>query len=143
MRQVDWLVSKYGISIGIDHWKRAPVSLCYAYYSMLKVWRRRGFDPFCRWERVFYQGKDGHIKTTSVGQLNFWHIMTRDFDLLSYMTDTTMESVRKDMSRWERRDRSKKTKRSRRKAPPCRPFVLLRPGAKLKTVVGPPNRFRV
>lgn len=129
LRQVDWLISKYGVSNPVVRWGDggACVSLGEVYYGMLRVWRRRGFDCFARHSKVYYQGADGHMKQTSVGQLNFWLVMQRDFDILQVLGRADlMREVRKDMAAWERRPRSKKRKRSRRKAPPLGQSVDLK-----------------
>lgn len=144
LRQVDWLVSKYGVSNPIVQWTDVAISLGEVYYGMLKVWRRRAFDCFARHTKVFYQGKDGHIKQTSVGQLNFWLIMDRDFDFTDVLRRAgLMEAVREDMQAWETREKSKKRKRSRRKAPPVPPTVVMRARAALDWNGAPTPSFRV
>ena len=129
LRQVDWLVSKYGVSKPIVQWTGdVVVSVGEVYYSMLKVWRRRAFDCFARHTKVFYQGKDGTMKQTSVGQLNFWLIMCRDFDFVNVLKHKKlMQGVHMDMQSWETREKTKKRKRSRRKAPAVRPVAWLKP----------------
>ena len=128
LRQVDWLVSKYGVSNPIVQWRGdVAVSLGEVYYAMLKVWRRRAFDCFARHAKVLYQAEDGSMKQTSIGQLNFWLIMNRDFALMDILRRPgLMHKVREDMQVWEGRQKTKKRKRSRRKAPPVSPTVKIR-----------------
>ena len=127
LRQVDWLVSKYGVSNPIVQWKGdVAISLGEVYYGMLKVWRRRAFDCFARHSKVFYQGADGTMKQTSVGQLNFWHVMNRDFGFAEVLRrPALLEAVREDMQK-DTNKGEKKRKRSRRKAPPVSPTIKMR-----------------
>ena len=130
LRQVDWLITKYGVSHPVVRWgdDGSVVSIGEVYYDMLKVWRRRAFDCFARHKKVYYQGADGALKQTSVGQLNFWLVLQRDFDILEVLgREDLMRAVRADMSAWEVRPKTKKRKRLRRKAPPLGLTVALKP----------------
>lgn len=51
---------------------RQPLNLFSHYKDWLRFYRRRGFDPFRRRERIYFVAGDGEVLDTTVAQLNFF-----------------------------------------------------------------------
>ena len=73
LRLIDWFVTNYSkkyYTTYIVNNRRFPV---YTEYRLkLKAYKKKRFDPFCRWDRINFPYKnDFHILTT-IGQLNFF-----------------------------------------------------------------------
>jgi len=102
LRIVDWFATNYAkkyytlytIDDNNDNVKRFKVY--FDYKLKLKAYRKRRFDPFCRWERITipYKG-DKYIETT-IGQLNFfkWAIENKVINYIEENYDT----IEKDMN---------------------------------------------
>jgi hypothetical protein len=102
LRIVDWFATNYAkkyytlytIEDNNDNVKRFKVY--FDYKLKLKAYRKRRFDPFCRWERISipYKG-DKYIETT-IGQLNFfkWAIENK---VVNYIEEN-YETIEKDMN---------------------------------------------
>jgi hypothetical protein len=102
LRIVDWFATNYAkkyytlytIEDNNDNIKRFKVY--FDYKLKLKAYRKRRFDPFCRWERISipYKG-DKYIETT-IGQLNFfkWAIENK---VVNYIEEN-YETIEKDMN---------------------------------------------
>jgi hypothetical protein len=102
LRIVDWFATNYAkkyytlytIEDNNDNIKRFKVY--FDYKLKLKAYRKRRFDPFCRWERISipYKG-DKYIETT-IGQLNFfkWAIENKVINYIEENYDT----IEKDMN---------------------------------------------
>jgi len=52
---------------------RQPLNLFSHYKAWLSYYRRRGFDPFRRRERIYFAAADGTTLDTTVAQLNFFY----------------------------------------------------------------------
>jgi len=102
LRIVDWFATNYAkkyytlytIEDNNNNVKRFKVY--FDYKLKLKAYRKRRFDPFCRWERISipYKG-DKYIETT-IGQLNFfkWAIENK---VVNYIEEN-YETIEKDMN---------------------------------------------
>lgn len=53
--------------------ERQPLNLFSHYKDWLRFYRRRGFDPFRRRERIYFVAADGDVLDTTVAQLNFFY----------------------------------------------------------------------
>jgi len=53
--------------------ERQPLNLFSHYKDWLRFYRRRGFDPFRRRERIYFVAADGETLDTTVAQLNFFY----------------------------------------------------------------------
>lgn len=107
LRLIDWFVTnyskKYFITYNIKN-RRFPVYL--EYKLKLKSYKKKRFDPFCRWDRINLPYKnDLHIMTT-IGQLNFfqWAIAN---NIIEYIRENK-NIIERDMN--SRNNISKKNK---------------------------------
>ena len=83
LRILDWYVTNFAKKNNISYITKEGkhVIVYFAYKSHLKAYSKKMFDPFCRWERIDFEG----ISTT-VGQLNFFAWVMED-GILDYMAD--------------------------------------------------------
>ena len=74
LRLVDWFVTNYAKKAITTYTntsgRRFVVHV--EYKLRLRSYRKRQFDPFCRWERIEIPYRDGAVVTTTIGQLNFF-----------------------------------------------------------------------
>jgi len=97
LRLIDWFVTnyskKYFTTYSVNG-NRFPV---YTEYRLkLKAYKKRRFDPFCRWDRINFPYKnDMHILTT-IGQLNFFRWALKN-NIISYIQNNK-DSIEKDMN---------------------------------------------
>ena len=74
LRLVDWFVTNYAKKAVTTYTntsgRRFVVHV--EYKLRLRSYRKRQFDPFCRWERIEIPYRDGAVVTTTIGQLNFF-----------------------------------------------------------------------
>jgi hypothetical protein len=102
LRIVDWFATNYAkkyytlytIEDNQDNVKRFKVY--FDYKLKLKAYRKRRFDPFCRWERISIPYKGDKFIETTIGQLNFfkWAIENKVIDYIEENYDT----IEKDMN---------------------------------------------
>jgi len=122
LRVVDWLVTNYSRKTNLGSWRTSHrglpqyVELHQVYRNVLKIWRRRLFDPFQRFQRVYYLGGGGgSLVTTTVGQLNFFKIMIEECGILEMLKNPRLiEAVKNDMLRAQI-DKAAGTKKKRGK----------------------------
>jgi len=81
LRNLEWFVTNYSKNQRVTYLTPdgRPFTVHVAYKSSLDGYSKKLFDPFCRTERIQFQGL-----TTTVGQLNFirWCIVNR---VIEYM----------------------------------------------------------
>lgn len=78
LRTLDWLVTNYAKKepiLLIQETGNVPLNIYQDYLSMLKIWKRKNFDPFRRHTRIYFrhQGPGPRLEETTVAQLNFLH----------------------------------------------------------------------
>ena len=74
LRLVDWFVTNYAkkaLTTYMNHSGRRFV-VHNEYKLRLRSYKKRQFDPFCRWDRITIPYRDGKEVITTVGQLNFF-----------------------------------------------------------------------
>lgn len=74
LRLVDWFVTNYAkktLTTYLNHSGRRFV-VHNEYKLRLRSYKKRQFDPFCRWDRIEIPYRDNSVVTTTVGQLNFF-----------------------------------------------------------------------
>jgi hypothetical protein len=71
---VDWFVTnyskKYFTVYSLENKKRFKIY--FDYKLKLKAYKKKRFDPFCRWERTLLPYKNNSSIETTLGQLNFF-----------------------------------------------------------------------
>jgi hypothetical protein len=102
LRIVDWFATNYAkknytlypIEENDGTIKRFKVY--FDYKLKLKAYRKRRFDPFCRWDRISVPYKNGTCIETTIGQLNFfkWAIENKVIDYIYEHYD----EIEKDMN---------------------------------------------
>uniref|UniRef100_A0A6C0JII5 Uncharacterized protein n=1 Tax=viral metagenome TaxID=1070528 RepID=A0A6C0JII5_9ZZZZ len=102
LRIVDWFATNYAkkyytlYSIDDSHGNIKRFKVYFDYKLKLKAYRKRRFDPFCRWERISIPYKGDKFIETTIGQLNFfkWAIENKVIDFI----EENYETIEKDMN---------------------------------------------
>ena len=102
LRIVDWFATNYAkkyytlYSIEDDNENIKRFKVYFDYKLKLKAYRKRRFDPFCRWERISIPYKGDKFIETTIGQLNFfkWAIENK---VINYIEEN-YETIEKDMN---------------------------------------------
>lgn len=118
LRVIDWFVTNYSKKYFVTYnvkGKRFPVYL--EYKLKLKSYKKKRFDPFCRWDRINLPYRDETFVLTTIGQLNFFQWALQN-DIIKYVTENK-ENIEKDMntrnnlSKKNREDTNNKTRKKR------------------------------
>ena len=74
LRLVDWFVTNYAKKAVTTYTNSSGRRfVVHAEYKLrLRSYKKRRFDPFCRWTRIEVPYRDGALVTTTIGQLNFF-----------------------------------------------------------------------
>jgi hypothetical protein len=102
LRIVDWFATNYSkknytlYSIEENDGSIKRFKVYFDYKLKLKAYRKRRFDPFCRWDRISIPYKNGTCVETTIGQLNFfkWAIENKVIDYIY----EHYEEIEKDMN---------------------------------------------
>jgi len=92
LRNLEWFVTNYAKNKQVTYQTQGgkQFTVHVAYKSSLDGYSKKLFDPFCRTERIEFQGF-----TTTVGQLNFikWCIQNGVIDYILNNADVTKKSM--------------------------------------------------
>jgi hypothetical protein len=102
LRIVDWFATNYSkknytlYSIEENDGSIKRFKVYFDYKLKLKAYRKRRFDPFCRWDRISIPYKNETCIETTIGQLNFfkWAIENKVIDYIY----EHYEEIEKDMN---------------------------------------------
>lgn len=119
LRLIDWFVTNYAKEHFVTYKVNNSRFAVYLEYKLkLKSYKKRRFDPFCRWDRINMPYKDGLFVQTTIGQLNFfrWALNNK---IIDYITSNKVE-IEKDMNtrnnisqKNKSKDTNNKTRRKR------------------------------
>uniref|UniRef100_A0A6C0KH28 Uncharacterized protein n=1 Tax=viral metagenome TaxID=1070528 RepID=A0A6C0KH28_9ZZZZ len=78
LRLIDWFVTNYAKKhytvFNVTKKKELTRFKVFMDYKLkLKAYKKKRFDPFCRWERITIPYRNGNLIQTTLGQLNFFH----------------------------------------------------------------------
>ena len=97
LRLIDWFVTNYSKKYFTTYKVNDKRFQVYTEYRLkLKAYKKKRFDPFCRWDRINFPYKDDlHILTT-IGQLNFfqWAVNNNIIEYITY----NKEIIEQDMN---------------------------------------------
>lgn len=121
LRHLNHLVNHMAAAKGIA-WTmpdNTVVHLRDTYRAWLSAWTRRLFDPFRRYERVYFRSDDDdEWQATTVGQLNFFFFAER-FGVLTFAR-AHRDAIDADMRGWNRKQREARRRNAPRPvAPPA------------------------
>ena len=120
LRIVDWFATNYAkkyytvYTLNKDG-RRFKV---YEDYKLrLRVYSKRRFDPFCRWERIAIPYKNGSSIQTTIGQLNFfkWALENEVVDYIRAHYQAIERDMNARNSTAKRKDKSGGTNGTRKK----------------------------
>ena len=97
LRLIDWFVTNYSKKYFTTYNVNGKRFSVYTEYRLkLKAYKKRRFDPFCRWDRINFPYKnDMHILTT-IGQLNFFQWALKN-DIINYIK-INKDTIENDMN---------------------------------------------
>ena len=98
LRLIDWFVTNYAKEYFTRYTHRGRRYAVWEEYRLrLRSYKKKRFDPFCRWERVDMPFEDGTYIETTIGQLNFfkWALENRVLDHI----ESNRNHIEADMSR--------------------------------------------
>ena len=120
LRLIDWFVTNYSKK----HFTTYNVcnnrfSVYTEYRLKLKAYKKRRFDPFCRWDRINFPYKNDMYILTTIGQLNFFH-WALNKNIIKYITENKEEiendmNIRNNISTRKNNDSDIKTNNKTRK----------------------------
>jgi hypothetical protein len=102
LRIIDWFSTNYSkkyytiYTITDDNNNSKRFKVYNDYKCKLKAYRKKSFDPFCRWDRISIPFDDEKYIETTVGQLNFfkWAI---EYKIIDYI-NTNIQDIETDMN---------------------------------------------
>ena len=102
LRIIDWFVTNYSKK-NFTQYNIVKNGLTYRfkvhkeYKLKLRSYKKRRFDPFCRWERIMIPFENDTQIQTTIGQLNFfeWCLKNKIMDYIEKHTD----DIEKDMNK--------------------------------------------
>ena len=102
LRLIDWFVTnfakknftQYTLERGEEKFR---FSVFKEYKLKLKSYKKRRFDPFCRWERICIPFEHNTIIQTTIGQLNFfqWALANKVIDFI----EQNINCISRDMNK--------------------------------------------
>jgi hypothetical protein len=123
LRIVDWFATNYAkknytlYSIEENDGSSKRFKVYFDYKLKLKAYRKRRFDPFCRWDRISIPYKNGTCIETTIGQLNFfkWAIENKVIDYIYEHYDDIEKDMNSRNSTSKRKENvdNKKTRKKR------------------------------
>jgi len=102
LRIVDWFATNYSkknytlYSIEENDGSIKRFKVYFDYKLKLKAYRKRRFDPFCRWDRISIPYKGDTFIETTIGQLNFFK-WTLENKVVQYIEEN-YDAIEKDMN---------------------------------------------
>ena len=98
LRLVDWFVTNYAKKAWTTYKNKSGRRFVVhvEYKLRLNSYKKKRFDPFCRWERTEVPYKNGQSVSTTLGQLNFfkWAIENK---VIEFIRDN-QETIERDMN---------------------------------------------
>lgn len=111
LRIVDWFVTnfakKYYVWYTMNEDEMASRFKVYHDYKLkLKAYKKKNFDPFCRWQRTTIPYDDENLLETTIGQLNFfkWAI---EHQIIDYI-QSHFDEIEEDMNERNTTSRSRR-----------------------------------
>ena len=98
LRLIDWFVTNYSkknFTSYLVHDKRFVVHT--EYKLKLRSYKKKRFDPFCRWDRIVLPYENDKYIQTTIGQLNFFKWATEN-NIVEYIKDNK-EEIENDMNK--------------------------------------------
>jgi hypothetical protein len=123
LRIVDWFATNYAkknytlFSIEENDGSIKRFKVYFDYKLKLKAYRKRRFDPFCRWDRISIPYKNGTCIETTIGQLNFfkWAIENKVIDYIEEHYDVIEKDMNNRNSTSKRKDALSDNSKTRKK----------------------------
>jgi len=100
IRIIDWFITnyskKYNIIYKLNNSDITYFNVYFQYKCMLKAYKKKMFDPFCRKKRIAFYYDGNKCIITTIGQLNFFK-WALSYDILYYI-EANLKKIIYDMS---------------------------------------------
>ena len=122
LRLIDWFVTNFAkknyTQYLIEHGnENIRFSVFKEYKLKLKSYKKRRFDPFCRWERICIPFEKDTIIQTTIGQLNFfqWALSNKVINYIEQNINTITKDMNKHSVTTKKREYEEKTNKTRKR----------------------------
>ena len=122
LRLIDWFVTNYAKKYFTQYTiikknEKKTFKVHKEYKLKLKSYKKKRFDPFCRWERINIPYENNSTIQTTIGQLNFFEWALQN-DIITYISEN-LDTIEKDMNKRnstaKKRDPNDKSNKTRKK----------------------------
>lgn len=102
LRLIDWFVTNYAkkncTQYIVEKKQQKMIFKVHKEYKLkLRSYKKRRFDPFCRWERITIPYENNTTVQTTIGQLNFFEWALQN-NIIDYIKENLNE-IEKDMNK--------------------------------------------
>jgi len=102
LRLIDWFVTNYAkkhlTQYALEKKQQRVMFKVHKEYKLkLRSYKKRRFDPFCRWERITIPYENNTTVQTTIGQLNFFEWVLQN-DIIDYIK-ANLSDIEKDMNK--------------------------------------------
>lgn len=107
LRLVDWFATNYAKEYNTKYIVNGKRFKVYNDYKLnLKAYSKKRFDPFCRWDRIYFPYTDNNHIETTIGQLNFFK-WAQENNVINYINEH-YDEIEQDMNKRNSTSKRKK-----------------------------------
>lgn len=107
LRLIDWFVTNYSKKNFTSYLVDAKRFVVHTEYKLkLRSYKKKRFDPFCRWDRIILPYEDDNYIQTTIGQLNFFKWATEN-NIVDFIKENR-EEIENDMNQRNKNTSGKK-----------------------------------
>ena len=107
LRLIDWFVTNYSKKNFTSYLVNDKRFVVHTEYKLkLRSYKKKRFDPFCRWDRIVLPYEDDKYIQTTIGQLNFFKWATEN-NIVEYIKENK-EDIENDMNKRNKNTSEKK-----------------------------------
>ena len=98
LRLIDWFVTNYSKKNFTSYLVNDKRFVVHTEYKLkLRSYKKKRFDPFCRWDRIVLPYENDKYIQTTIGQLNFFKWATEN-NIVEYIKENK-EEIENDMNK--------------------------------------------
>lgn len=107
LRLIDWFVTNYSKKNFTGYIVNNKRFVVHTEYKLkLRSYKKKRFDPFCRWDRIVLPYEDNKYIQTTIGQLNFFKWATEN-NIVEYIKNNK-QNIEDDMNKRNKNKDGKK-----------------------------------
>ena len=122
LRLIDWFVTNYAkkncTQYIVEKKQQKMIFKVHKEYKLkLRSYKKRRFDPFCRWERITIPYENNTTVQTTIGQLNFfeWALQNNIIDYIKENLNEIEKDMNKRNSTAKKKEQLEKQNKTRKK----------------------------